>query len=59
MRRRMYTEVRGNSFMKALEEEILSRNLGKEISRETRWVGCWEKMHGDGGNHHGCLAGRD
>lgn len=55
----MYTEVRGNSFMKALEEEILSRNLGKEISREKRWVGCWEKMHGGGGNHHGCLAGRD
>lgn len=55
----MYTEVRGNSFMKALEEEILSRNLGKVISRERRWVGCWEKMHGGGGHYHGCLAGRD
>lgn len=34
--------------MKALEEEILSRNLGEEISREKRWVGCWEKMHDRG-----------
>lgn len=25
--------------MKTLDEDVLSRNLGKEIGREKRWVG--------------------